>query len=110
MKYAIMILALVGVLASTRPATAMPTGNDLLRTCTPEDKAYVDSFCTADMVRWRDAFSTATLFRYQEALETGSNPKLGICIPKEVSIGQMEKVFLKYLRITPQSSILIHSF
>ena len=67
MRYTIIVLALLGVLASPRPAAA--SGNDLL----------VD--CIRYVMGWRDAFMIETTFSYgTKYLE--QNPKLGICIPK----------------------------
>ena len=51
MRYAIIVLALLGVLASPRPAASDVTGNTLLEVCENE------LVCSAYAMGWRDAFA-----------------------------------------------------
>ena len=97
MRYAITVLALLGVLASPRPAAAS-TGNGLLEACGMGDAGGVA--CTYYVVGWRDAFAIATGECYgPKRME--QNLKMRICIPDGVTNGQLEKVVLKYLRDNP---------
>ena len=59
MRYAIIVLALLGVLVSPRPAAAAGffSGNQLLAGCKASELA-----CTMYVTGWRDAFHTAMLF------------------------------------------------
>ncbi len=94
MRYAIIVLALLGVLASPRPSAAALTGNDLLGIC--ETKLA----CGAHVMGWRDALYGATFYIYG-GKAAGRNPKMGICIPKGATNGQLYKVLMKYLRDHP---------
>jgi hypothetical protein len=85
MRYAIIVLALLGVLASPRPAAALD-GNELLETC--RLGAGGEAACTYYMIGWHDAFLVAE-----------RSSKMGVCIPDEVTVGQMMKELLKYLRV-----------
>ena len=55
MRYAIIVLALLGVLAAPRPAAAANTGNDLLAACEVSELA-----CTMYPAGWLGAFYTLT--------------------------------------------------
>ena len=85
MRYAIIVLALLGVLASPRPASAQ-TGNELLKICPANDK----SSCRMYINGWIDGI-----------IVPKSLTKL-ICIPDGVTNGQMTDVFVKYLRAHPE--------
>ena len=52
MRYAIIVLALLGVLATPRPAAAL-TGNELLVLC----KTETEVTCGLYVLGWRDAFA-----------------------------------------------------
>jgi hypothetical protein len=98
MRYAIIVLALLGVLASPRPAAAVD-GNQLLASCGMGDAGGLA--CTYYVVGWRDAFAIATVAAYGLKSATEQNLKMRICIPDGVTNGQLEKVVLKYLRDNP---------
>ena len=53
MKHAIMVLALMGVLASPRPAAAAASGNNFLEMCNASELA-----CHMYVKGWLDAFTT----------------------------------------------------
>ena len=97
MKNAIMVLALVGVLASPRPAAAI-TGNQFLDMCKNNEVA-----CFAYLNGWLDAFVVTTMYmKGDENYEKRKhNPKMRICIPSEVTVDQKKRVLLKYLRNHP---------
>ena len=99
MRYTIIVLALLGVLASPRPAAAA-TGNELLKSCDSSDIGNIA--CLYYIIGWRDAFFVATLHRYGVQPNHGRNPKMGICIPNEVTNGQLQRVVVKYLRAHPE--------
>ena len=86
MKYAIMVLALVGMLALPRLATAATTGNELLKVCPARDKTT----CTTYINGWVEGI-----------IVPKSLTKL-ICIPEGVTLGQLTDVFLNYLRAHPE--------
>ena len=99
MRYAIIVLALLGVLASPRPAAAL-TGNQLLKTCGSDDIEGLA--CVYYVVGWNDAFGNATIAQYGLQPNFVSNPIMGICLPIKVTNGQMVDVLLKYLRAHPE--------
>ena len=98
MRYAIIVLALLGVLASPRPAAAL-TGNQLLRACGSAPSGEIA--CSFYVMGWRDAFMVTTVTTYKAAEMLEHNPKMTVCIPKAVENGQIKGVVLKYLRAHP---------
>ena len=78
MRYAIIVLALLGVLASPRPAAAGFGGNDFLKFC--ERNKAGSNACTFYIVGWRDAFYAATIFRYR-AKKLSKTRKWGFAFP-----------------------------
>lgn len=110
MKYAIMVLALVGVLATPRLAAAL-TGNDLLKVCGSGETGKLA--CNSYVHGWRDAFSAANIIKIHAQnnwrpgevptqKQASHNREMWVCIPKGVSYSQMRKVLLKYLRDNPE--------
>ena len=91
MRYAIIVLALLVVLVSPRPADAI-TGNKLLWVCTPRD----DSYCTGYVMGWVDAH----LFPARVLLN-------GVYFPNGITLGQIKNVLLKYLRDHPALMVLM---
>ena len=93
MRYAIIVLALLGVLASPRPAAALD-GNRFLNVCKVDRLA-----CRYYVQGWYEAWATVVIY---PGGATEIPTKLGVCIPNQVSVGQAEKVLLKYLRDNPE--------
>jgi len=89
MRYAIMNLALVGVLALPRPAAALD-GNELLDRCTHEDEA-VELWCMGYASGWHG--------RNAIRAKGDSNP---ICFP-EARASQFKDVLVKYLKNHPET-------
>ena len=103
MKYAIMVLALIGVLASPRPAAAELTGNEFLELC-KLSKAQ----CALFIVGWRTAVIFATHGMINAKIlpsdqdDLGRNPILGICFPKRLKNEELTDAFVKFLRDQPE--------
>ena len=106
MKYAIMVLALVGVLA--RPTAAIAdsggvSGNTMLETCNK-----MAEICAIYSLGWRDS-QIATMVRAAslkgisgaDAIRAESKFYL-VCIPPKVTNGQSGDVLIKYLRDHPE--------
>ena len=98
MRYAIIVLALLGVLASPRPTASAVTGKQLLSSCPANNK----SFCGGYALGWIDAFKAATLFMYGSQQAVWRNPKFGVCLPSMLSNGHIKRVIRKYLRAHPE--------
>ena len=105
MRYAIMILALVGVLASPRPAAATAmSGNQLLKIC---DLKGADGLaCKSYFIGFYGGFMWTTAMVGQRVKQKiwpqGHNPLLNICLPKGATVSQITRVGLKYLRENPE--------
>ena len=103
MKYAIMVLALVGVLALPRPAAAELNGNEYLELC-KLSKVH----CGLLMLGLRTGFLFATHRMIKAKIlpadhdDLGRNPILGICFPKKLTNDQLADVFVKFLNDRPQ--------
>ena len=93
MKYPIMVLALVGVLASPRPAAAI-TGNEMFKLCETRENS-----CYAFVIGWLGGFNI-TNKRYGG--DYGQSPRVGICLPDKVSYRQYIDIFFNWLRDHPE--------
>jgi len=113
MKYAIMVLALVGVLA--RPTAAIAekggiSGNVMLETC-----QNIRDLCSIYSMGWRNS-QKATIVRAAElkgiSIVDGADASADairaefklywVCIPQKVTNGQMGDVLIKYLQDHPE--------
>jgi len=90
MRYAIMILALVGVLASPRPAAAL-TGNDLLERCSKDGEKWF--WCHGFVVGWA-----------QRQRIAAADPKAEkyACLPTGAPFTQLMDVLIKALKNHPE--------
>ena len=101
MRYAIMILALVGVLALPRPAAAI-TGNEFLERCEKKDKVNVGWFwCTGYVEGWAESQIISSAFA--KAQKTGAMK--WVCFPKggKMLNTQLVDVLVKYLNNHPEA-------
>jgi len=89
MKYAIMVLALVGVLASPRPAAANFTGNEMLNHCM-DQSGFGKVLCVGYVIG----------FKSRDEISMKGQKKF-ICWPV-APIGQFQDVLVKYLRNNPE--------
>ncbi len=89
MRYAIMILALVGVLALPRPAAAIK-GNELLERCTHEAQA-LELWCMGYVSGWQG----------RNDIRIKGTAKF-ICFP-EARVSQFKDVLVKYLKNHPET-------
>ena len=94
MKYAIMVLALVGVLATPRLASAI-TGNDLYPWC-KEDR----SFCIVYITGWVAGVTAKSIARRQQDLFR--HPTMKFCMPSKFTTQTSTDIFMNYLRDHPE--------
>ena len=80
MRYAIIVLALLGVLASPRPAAAM-TGNDLYAWCENEKNYYL-----IYIEGWTNRLTAKSLAMRRNDLY--SHPEMKICLPRQFTARQ----------------------
>nr|ADI23584.1 hypothetical protein [uncultured nuHF2 cluster bacterium HF0770_42C12] len=106
MKYAIMVLALVGVLARPTAAIAKETntgGNQYLTLCTDDPGR-----CYLYAIGWRHGYFTAQVnaARLMElkskAAQRAAFKLFDICIPQKVLNKQLGDVLIKYLQDRPE--------
>jgi len=105
MKYAIIVLALVGVLAQPTAAIADVTGNAMLKGC---ESPHV---CRSYAMGWRNAHEYTAIMGWTKlglppekavnAMRRAS--PTGVCIPKIVTSGQLGDILLKHLRAHPET-------
>ena len=106
MKYAIMVLALVGVLARPTAAIAGATGNAMLSAC--KETSFL---CATYAMDWRAGHMVAQLYTsiekglsdakaYDALSRTAST---GICIPEKVTNRQLGDVLMNHLRAHPET-------
>jgi len=108
MKYAIMVLALVGVLA--RPTAAIAagvTGNKMLELCTRTGDVGV-ALCAGYAWGWRIGHTVAILatgkywIKIKDPHAIMRAVPTNICIPQEVENPQLGEVLVKYLQDHPE--------
>ena len=98
MKYAIMVLALVGILATPRLAAAKLTGNQFLDMCKNSELA-----CLAYLHGWVDAFVITTIYmKDNNDVKKRNNHLINVCLSSEVTQTQKKMVLLKFLRDHPE--------
>ena len=106
MKYAIMVLALVGVLARPTAAIAETTGNEMLELCKKDP-----SICMIFAAGWRSGHNVALI---EVGLKKGiSEAKIfdamkrasptGSCLPFIVTNTQLGDVLMNHLRAHPET-------
>ena len=95
MKYAIIVLALVGVLATPQLAAADITGNALYPWC-KKDRNY----CVVYVEGWVNGVTAKSIARRQKDLF--SHPTMKICMPSKFTTQQSADIFMNYLRDHPE--------
>ena len=102
MKYAIMVLALVGVLARPAAAIGLTTGNQMLSMC-----KSAPVLCVTYAMGWQHAHLFAVMTEgAKKGLKKADNIKrtapTNICFPKNATYGQSGDVLIKYLQDHPE--------
>jgi len=112
MKYAIIVLALVGVLARPTAAIAEATGNEILQWC-----KQLRQICTSYAGGWRSGHWAVLTAAYYATRKIPTEQKqldaqlkvikrtapTNICIPRVVTNGQLADILMNHLRAHPET-------
>lgn len=101
------MLALAMWLFLVAPAMA-DTGNEVLQRCNDGQGSFGQSFCLGYVSASMDAHETDNMSRFLRAITDGaegaSSVRSSYCLPKESTLGQAVRVFVRYAEQHPEKT------